>query len=85
MSEQRFGTTGRNSVRTPGFWNLNVSIFRSFDVGQTTRLQFRAEVFHVTNHPQWAIPNLNASSPNFMEITEASGNRSVRLSMRLTF
>ncbi|MPZ20503.1 MAG: hypothetical protein GEV06_21705 [Luteitalea sp.] len=85
VGAQRFGTSGRNSVRAPGFWNLNLSLFRTFDIGQTARLQFRAEAFHLTNHPQWGNPNLDVSSPNFMEITSASGNRSIRLSTRLTF
>jgi hypothetical protein len=88
VSQQRFGTSGRNSVRGPGFWNLNLALFRAFALGPSRQLQFRVEAFHITNHAQFTNPTgngLNASSPDFLEITTASGNRSVRLSTRLTF
>lgn len=85
VSQQRFGTSGRNSVRGPGFWNLNLAVFRAFALGPSRQLQFRVEAFHVTNHPQFANPVVNASAQDFMEITSATGNRSVRLSTRLTF
>jgi hypothetical protein len=85
VSQARFGTSGRNSLRGPGFWNLNLAMFRAFALGPSRQLQFRVEAFHVTNHPQFANPVLNASSTDFMEITSAGGNRSVRLSTRLTF
>lgn len=86
VSQQRFGTSGRNSVRGPGFWNLNLAVFRSFALGASRQLQFRVEAFHVTNHPQFTFnPQLNVSAQDFMEVNNASGNRSVRLSTRLTF
>lgn len=86
VSQQRFGTSGRNSVRGPGFWNLNLALFRAFALGASRSLQFRVEAFHVTNHAQFTVnPVLNASAPNFMEMTNATGNRSIRLSTRLTF
>jgi hypothetical protein len=90
ISQSRFGTSGRNSVRGPGFWNLNLALFRAFALGPSRQLQFRVEAFHITNHPQFANPNagssgVNVSSPDFMELTNASGHRSVRLSTRITF
>jgi hypothetical protein len=86
VSQQRFGNSGRNSVRGPGFWNLNLALFRAFALGASRQLQFRVEAFHVTNHPQFTFnPQLSVSAPDFMEVNNASGNRSVRLSTRLTF
>jgi Carboxypeptidase regulatory-like domain/TonB dependent receptor len=90
VREQRFGTSGRNSVRGPGFWNLNLGLFRAFALGPSRVLQFRIEAFHVTNHAQFGNasntnPVLNVNAPNFMEMTNATGNRSVRISTRLTF
>ena len=88
VTQQRFGTTGRNAVRGPGFWNLNLALFRAFALGPSRQLQFRVEAFHITNHAQFSNPTgngLNASSTDFLELTTANGNRSVRLSTRITF
>jgi hypothetical protein len=86
VSQQRFGNSGRNSVRGPGFWNLNLALFRAFALGASRSLQFRVEAFHITNHPQFTFnPQLSVSAQDFMEVSNASGNRSVRLSTRLTF
>ncbi len=53
------------------------------------RLQFRAEAFSVTNHPQWSNPNASVTSSNFMRITATNanlpGNRYVRFGLRLEF
>lgn len=92
VSGARFGTSGRNSVRGPGYWNLNLSVFRTFPLGDRLKLQFRAEGYSVANTPRWSNPVANASSGSFMQITGtpslASGNsgaRTVRLGLRLTF
>ena len=45
----RFGTAGRNSLRGPGLLNIDASAFRDFTIGRGMTVQFRAEVFNVTN------------------------------------
>ena len=52
----RFGNTGRNAFRGPGQWNLDCSILRGFSVGDTRRVELRAEFFNVTNTPKWRNP-----------------------------
>ena len=49
----RFGNTGRNILRGPGFFNLDGSIFRDFAITERFVLQFRAEAFGATNTPQF--------------------------------
>jgi hypothetical protein len=89
VTERRYGNTGRNQFYGPGYWNYNMSAFRTFAMPGRTRLQFKVEGFSVTNHPQWSNPtdtNRNVTSGNFMRITGTRGGaRYVRLGLKLDF
>jgi outer membrane receptor protein involved in Fe transport len=58
----RFGTTGRNTVRGPGLWNIDLSLFRTFNLGERFKLEFKAEAFNATNTPKFANPAANVAS-----------------------
>lgn len=58
----RFGTTGRNTLRGPGMWNLDFSLFRSFAFTERWKLEFKAEAFNVTNTPKFANPAANVAN-----------------------
>jgi hypothetical protein len=86
VTEQRYGNTGRNQFYGPGYWNLNMSVFRTFRLTQRKRLQVRVEGFSLTNHPQWSNPNNSVTSGSFMLIQSTrGGNRSVRFGAKLDF
>ena len=85
VTEQRFGTSGRNILDTPGVTNLDLSIFKKFPIGETSEAQFRAEFFNLTNTPQFGRFNDNASSGGFMQITSASNQRVIRIGLRFEF
>lgn len=57
VTEARFGTAGFNTLRGPGFANLDASVFRTFAISGSTNLQFRFEVFNVTNTPHFPNPS----------------------------
>ncbi len=59
----RFGSSGRNILRGPGFVNLDASLFRDFKLIERLTMQFRMEVFNVTNTPAFNNPGANASAP----------------------
>ena len=46
-------------VNGPGFRDLDFSVFKEFGVTETTRLQFRAEAFNLTNTPSFNLPSNN--------------------------
>jgi hypothetical protein len=50
-------TVGRNSFRTPGLTNFNLSLSKSVHFGETKYLQLRADAFNVLNHPSFALSN----------------------------
>jgi hypothetical protein len=97
ITEVRFGNTGRNSVRGPGAWNIDLSLFRRFPVGRKVTLEARAEAFNLTNTPHFQNPNGNVNSGSFMTITSTGQNngtgdsgqdfpeRQFRLGVRLQF
>jgi hypothetical protein len=88
VTEVRFGNTGRNSVRGPGWTNLDLSLFRRFPI-KRTELEARIEAFNVTNTPHFNLPstaNRSVNSSGFMTITSAqSDERQVRLGLRFSF
>jgi hypothetical protein len=92
VTERRYGNTGRNQFRGPGFWTLNMSVFRTFPLHGRARLQFRLEGFSLANLPQWSNPNGSVTSGSFMRITSTRGDattgggaRNARFGLRLEF
>jgi|KBSSwiStaDraftv2_1062776.scaffolds.fasta_scaffold21337_3 outer membrane receptor protein involved in Fe transport len=62
VTDARFGSAGYDSVRGPGYVNLDLSFFRDITVSGAKTIQFRVEVFNVTNTPHFANPNANVSN-----------------------
>jgi hypothetical protein len=58
----RFGTTGRNMVRGPGFFNLDVGAYRSVKLGERLKLHIGAEMFGVTNTPHYGNPGTDVTN-----------------------
>jgi Carboxypeptidase regulatory-like domain len=46
-----FGTAGRNSVYGPVLNQMNMGVFKTTNLSETVKIQFRAEAFNVLNHP----------------------------------
>ncbi len=57
-----FGSVGRNVLRGPRQTNADFSIIKTFPLGESKNIQFRAEFFNLLNHVNFANPisNLNA-------------------------
>ncbi len=52
-----FGNLGRNAIYGPHFWNVDFSLAKSTQIREKLNLQFRAELFNIFNHPNFALPN----------------------------
>ena len=82
----RYGSTGRNTLRGPGYGNLDVSLLRTFRITEGTTLDFRVDAFNFTNTPHFNNPNSNMSGGRFMVITSAlQDQRQFRFGLRLGF
>jgi hypothetical protein len=92
VTDVRFGTVGRNTMRGPGVVNADLSLFRTFRLTERFNLQFRAESFNLSNTPHFNNPNSNANSSLFGRITSTQSNadalgrsREYRFGLRLGF
>ena len=53
---------GRNSVTTPGFTTLNLSLAKNINFAESKYLQLKANFFNILNHPNYALSNGNVFS-----------------------
>jgi Carboxypeptidase regulatory-like domain len=51
---------GRNSFRGPGYWNVDLGIYKMFFLGERFRLQFRGELYNAFNHANLYVYGANA-------------------------
>lgn len=51
-----YGKVGRNSVRGPGFANVDFAVNKLFPFSEERGIQFRAEIFNILNHPNFGRP-----------------------------
>jgi len=84
----RFGSGGRNNVRGPGFFETDLTIYRTFSVSERVKFQLRAEALNATNHANFNLPDANVNSTTFGFITSTFGpnqSRQWRFGARLNF
>lgn len=52
----RQGEMPRNALRAFGIWQWDLGVHRSFTLHEAMKLEFRAEMFNVVNHPNFGTP-----------------------------
>ena len=80
-----FGTSGRNILDGPGLRRADFSIHKNFRVREGHRLQFRAEMFNMTNTPKFQNPVTNVTVQSAGQITGATGAREIQLALKYSF
>jgi hypothetical protein len=79
----RPGTLGRNALRMPGFWNLDLALSKNIALMNEVRLQVRGDLFNAFNVTSFSGLNTTITSPNFGRFTGTRGARVVQLNTRL--
>jgi hypothetical protein len=65
------GNLGRNTLIGPGLVDLDFAVLKNFplhSISESSRLQFRAEMFNILNHANFAPPTANET------VFDQSGN-----------
>ena len=71
----RVGTAGRDQFYGPGLVNFDFSAAKNFPLhAERVRLQFRADLFNIFNHTNFANPVSNQSNATFGKITATVGS-----------
>ena len=89
-----WGDTGRNTLRGPGQFNIDMSIIKYTKIGPTN-LELRCEAFNLLNHPQFGQPNTTIGNAAVATITSLLSNpacslcgnteRNIQFVAKLTF
>jgi len=80
-----FGNSGRNILDGPGFIAINTAVSRNFAIREKSVLQVRWEMFNVTNHPNFMLPNVDVDTSSGGTITSAGNGREMQFGARLSF
>lgn len=89
-----FGNLGRNSLRGPGVNKWDLSLNKTFALGERTRLTFRWELFNVFNHPSFTTigtalnttaTGVNPGLNSFGVVTGTRDARVMQLALKLNF
>jgi hypothetical protein len=84
-----FGNSGTGIVDGPGQANLDLAVSKTAVVNwpkEQSSFQFRVEFFNALNHPQFANPDANFSSPTFGVISSTAVNARVgQVALKIAF
>ena len=94
-----YGNAGLNSLRGPGYWDADFSLFKNIPLHDKLALQLRAEAFDLFNHPNLSNPNGSFAGSstsgsgavtynngfNTITSTVANSNRVIQLAAKINF
>ncbi len=79
------GNASRNPVRGPGYRNFDLAIIKRIRLSEQANIEFRTEIFNLTNTPPLGNPNTTVGSPEFGSITSAGDPRIIQFGLKLNF
>lgn len=82
----RFGSMGRNSLRNPGIFRTDLTLGKTFKIGEGKDLMFRAEAYNFTNSRlSTGFASTDVTNVNFLRVLSAGDERQFRLGLRFGF
>ena len=81
-----YGNSGRNILRADGIGNLDSGLMKTFDIKERIHVQFRWEVFNLSNSPQYADPINGVDNPDLGKSQSiVNSPRQMQFALRLAF
>ncbi len=82
----QFGNAKRGTLRGPATHNIDLSLFKNFNVIESAKVQFRAEAFNLFNTPEFSLPDGSVDTAQAGAITSTShAPRQLQLALKLMF
>jgi hypothetical protein len=79
------GNMPRNGYRGPNYKSTDLSLFKTFELPHSLRIQFRAEAFNVFNSVNLYRPIGNLANANFGKSTQSFPAREVQFALKFIF
>jgi hypothetical protein len=90
------GPTVLPAIYGPGFFNVDMGLFKNFQIKESKKLQLRFNGYNFLNHPLWSFngSNLNLSfdpttgkvnAPLFGTVTQKQGHRVIQTAIKFYF
>lgn len=79
------GSLGRNTLASPGYSSVDLSIKKKISLGESHQIELRADVFNIANHVNFSPPITDFVSADFGRSVEAATGRIVRLAVKYRF
>ncbi|OLE83183.1 MAG: hypothetical protein AUG07_08700 [Acidobacteria bacterium 13_1_20CM_2_60_10] len=80
-----FGNAGSDILTGPGIANLDFSLFKSFNIREKSRIEFRSEFFNILNHTQFLQPSAGVPSGAAGHIFSTRDSRQIQMVLKLIF
>jgi hypothetical protein len=80
-----FGNEQRNSMTSPNYDNVDLSVIRSFALSERARLQIRGEAINAFNHTNFAAPATGFGTSTFGVISSSYPARVIQVGAHLNF
>ncbi len=90
------GPTMLPAIYGPWYFNSDLALFKSFNIKESKKLQFRMDGYNFLNHPLWSFNGQNLglsfngstgqiSNPDFGTVTEKQGHRVLQFVVKFLF
>jgi len=84
--------SSRNAFRAPGFWEIDMGLYKTFRFGERVKLQLRGEAYNMFNHANLYVQadSIDLSGTNVVQACKGctgttADRRNIQLAARFTF
>jgi Carboxypeptidase regulatory-like domain/TonB dependent receptor len=82
-----FGTSGYDMLWGPHYQNWDMNLEKNTSIGERYKVQLRAEVFNIANHPNFSVPSASLTTPSSFGVISSivNENRTVEFAAKFSF